>query len=265
MDRAWAAGPKREPLTLRLHGAGSIRSAVRGVLSASAKAISIVWITLVIVAFVAPAIVVLFGRELMIVTSGSMAPELGIGDVAIIDDRAPESLSGGDVITFRPIGSQTLTTHRIVARRWVRGRLYFQTKGDANETPDPNLAPAAATLGRVLAVVPGYGSLLGYASSPLGRLVLLAPPAALILTQEIRRLWAYRQRRSVPRAGPQAEEERTGAGRMLPARTTLPSIVLAVVVTVATWAVVSTAPTSARLADESTIAGNMFATAPQFP
>jgi signal peptidase I len=265
MDETWAAGPTRELLTVRLRDAGSIRSALRSMLSASAKAVSIAWTTLILIAFVAPAIPVLFGYKLMIVTSGSMVPELGIGDVAIIDDRAPESLGEGDVITFRPIGGHTLTTHRIVARKWVEGRLYFQTKGDANETPDPNLAPALATLGRLVASVPGYGFLLAYASTPAGRLALLAPPAALILIQETRRLGAHRLPRCVRRVGPSAEEERTGAGRTLPARSVLPSMVLAVLVTVATWAIVSTAPTSAQFANESTVAGNMFATSPQFP
>lgn len=69
----------------------------------------------------------------------------------------------GDVVAYET--SDGLVTHRIVARN-PDGTL--QTKGDANQAPDPCLVAPSQVVGRVVAAAPMLGYWLVYLSSPLG-------------------------------------------------------------------------------------------------
>ena len=50
---------------------------------------------------------------------------------------------------------------------------WFETRGDANEEPDPTIVPASAVLGRVAMAIPGAGRVLGVAATPAGFLVVV--------------------------------------------------------------------------------------------
>lgn len=82
-----------------------------------------------------------FGYSVFRVSSGSMEPELTVGDVIL--DRAvtdPEELSAGDVITFEGTGKLDglLVTHKIIKAPYTdeNGNIMLQTKGVANDYPD---------------------------------------------------------------------------------------------------------------------------------
>jgi signal peptidase len=158
----------------------------------------------------------LHGQRLLIVTSGSMAPFVQAGDVAVlqqIDD--PSQLRVGQVATFWPPGSKHLVTHRIVDLKMLPAvvqndagkmvpqldaaghpieRPYIYTKGDANATRDPNATPLVRVRGVVVAAYAGWGVTLGWAQSPAGRFTLLAPPLALLASLEVVDLIAERRR-----------------------------------------------------------------------
>lgn len=166
----------------------------------------------------------LHGQRLLIVTSGSMAPFVEAGDVAVlqeIDD--PSQLRVGQVATFWPPGSKHLVTHRIVDLKMlpalVQGpggtmipqldgagdpimRPYLYTKGDANATRDPNATPLVRVRGVVVDSHPGWGVWLGWAQSPAGRLALLAPPLALLALLEVLDAAEDRRRRAAHRHAP---------------------------------------------------------------
>ena len=83
----------------------------------------------------------LFGYSIFRVSTGSMEPELMIGDVILtkeVDDV--NSLQVGDVITYRgTIGEYTnmMITHKIVRAPYVEnGKTYVITKGVANDIED---------------------------------------------------------------------------------------------------------------------------------
>lgn len=146
----------------------------------------------------------LHGSRLLVVTSGSMAPEIGVGDAVVIQQVTDASqLRVGQIITFYPVRSASLVTHRIVGMARIQrvdtqgnGVLgadgkpltdpWVKTKGDANQDADPNLTPATSIRGIVREVHPGWGRPLAWAHSPVGRLLLFVPPLLVLILLELR-------------------------------------------------------------------------------
>ncbi len=129
-----------------------------------------------------------FDAHLLVVTSGSMAPTIATGDAVVAVDTPPEAIAAGDVIAFHGYGRERLTTHRVISRHDVDGRLHFRTQGDANATPDADLAPAESVAGRVVLTLPAAGRPLLALTSPTARMLLLVLPAVVIAVLEIRDL-----------------------------------------------------------------------------
>lgn len=93
------------------------------------------WLVLWLVLWAAvPAL--LIGWEPVLITSGSMGPNISAGDLVLISEPAgDELLAQGTVITFDdPVVPGGLITHRIDG---VREDGMYRTRGDANEAPDP--------------------------------------------------------------------------------------------------------------------------------
>ena len=124
----------------------------------------------------------------MVVTGGSMAPAIKVGDAVVMKPGAVGSIQVGDVITYSPYSEHRSVTHRVVAIKEIEGRTYFQTQGDSNLTPDPDLAPAESVYGKIVFTLPKFGYLLGFAATRLGVLLLFGLPLLFLLVQEIRGL-----------------------------------------------------------------------------
>lgn len=139
----------------------------------------------------------MFGLQRYVITSESMSGSIERGSV-VFERRVPVSdLRVGDVITYpRPgsTGSEDLITHRI---EWIRGAR-LQTRGDAEELPDPWLVPLdQPTMSRVVLSIP----YVGYPFTvPIGQtawlLVLVVPGALLagLLVHDARRVRLTRGR-----------------------------------------------------------------------
>ncbi len=112
----------------------------------------------------------------MIVTTGSMEPGIPAG--AMVVAHAQTDYQVGDIISFRQGGA--VVTHRIIEKT-AEG---FHTAGDANNTPDDDIVPPEAVLGRVVVYLPWIGTLLLMLKEPIGILVLAAVGAVLILLPE---------------------------------------------------------------------------------
>lgn len=126
----------------------------------------------------------LFGFRTMIVTSGSMEPAVHVGDAVVIHAADAESIQPRDVITFSGGPTVGTITHRVLNVREIEGETYFQTQGDANPAPDPDLAPHQAVLGRVQLTLPKMGYFLSFAMSLRGRIALVALPLLILIAQE---------------------------------------------------------------------------------
>lgn len=149
-------------------------------------------------AIAAAAVPALLGYDLMVVTGGSMSPTIEARDAVLISKPAVATLRPGDVVTFVAIGATRPTTHRIASLHRVDGELFFRTKGDANRSPDANLAPASAVIGRVTLRVRGGATVVGMLTAPIGRLLLIGLPVLVLLGLEIRDF--VRDGRRTPRA-----------------------------------------------------------------
>ena len=73
-----------------------------------------------------------YGYTTLIVSSGSMEPELMVGDVIIIKEC--DSYNKGDIITFN-VNNEYLVTHRIIEEK----ENHYITKGDNNNSADDNI------------------------------------------------------------------------------------------------------------------------------
>ncbi|MBW3657472.1 MAG: signal peptidase I [Actinobacteria bacterium] len=227
----------------RVRQAGWLRTAVRLVGNL---------VMLVMVAgFTLVAVLPATGARAMIVLSGSMEPLLSAGDAAIIRDVPATDLDVGDVITFHGIGEdKRLTTHRIIELVDVEvGGLHFQTQGDANSSPDVDLAPAGAVVGRYDGRIPYGGRALLLLSRPEAKIVLVAVPALLILMGELRTLVAAAMNR---------RHERTETATR-PVIMTVAMLLLA-----AALGVAATMATMAVMTDAGHAGDNTFSTATTF-
>ncbi len=110
---------------------------------------------LVIIIYVLICIPYIFGYHPLVVLTGSMEPTYKIGSI-IYYHKVPENeLKIGDPITFN-LSNGTIVTHRI--NDIVDNE--YQTKGDANDTPDVVKISYNNILGRVSNIViplVGYG------------------------------------------------------------------------------------------------------------
>lgn len=80
-----------------------------------------------------------FGWETHPVLSGSMEPALKVGGLIVTKPEKIENIAVGNIITFQ-IGAGSKVTHRVAdINPDKEGKIWFQTKGDANEEPDQNL------------------------------------------------------------------------------------------------------------------------------
>lgn len=108
-----------------------------------------------------------FGYCMAGVVSGSMEPEIRVGDLIVT--RSQVTYAQGDIILFYEPGSGSYITHRILLSSGGQ----YVTKGDANDTEDRFRVTDASVVGKVVAVCPGFGYVVGFLQSPLGMLTVL--------------------------------------------------------------------------------------------
>jgi signal peptidase len=164
-------------------------SRLRAYLPAFTTVINVVGI-LVLLAVLAPFLVysmpqLVGADEGFIVLSGSMEPSFEAGDMIIVESVDPESVSEGDVITFRREDSDTPVTHRVIDVDQSDGAATFKTKGDANEEADNGRVQAEQVVGRVMFSVPEVGHVISAAATTTGRLLFFVLPLGLLAILEI--------------------------------------------------------------------------------
>lgn len=128
-----------------------------------------------------------FGYSILRVSSGSMEPELMVGDV-IIDKKIEDysDIKKGDVVTFYGSGnlSGMLVTHKVIkAPYYENGVLMIQTRGIANEIADEPILATAVT-GTMVCKVPFLNTAFNVFLSPWG-LIILIGLIALVFFDEI--------------------------------------------------------------------------------
>lgn len=149
------------------------------------KTLKKIWniVSTVLVALVVLCAIFLMGSRLMgyrvyTVISGSMEPELSLGDLLYVKPVDPSTIKVGDDVTFVLNEDLVVATHRVIAVDTESKHLY--TKGIANDIED-----APVHFNNVLGVVDFSIPLLGYVSdfiqNPPGMYITIAAGAVLII------------------------------------------------------------------------------------
>ncbi len=96
-----------------------------------------------------------FGIKTYVIISGSMQPELEIGDIVIVKKVGKNQLEKGDIISFRQ--GQNVITHRIYEIVTEDNETKIATKGDNNNVKDDKSITYADIEGKVIKKIPKLG------------------------------------------------------------------------------------------------------------
>lgn len=121
--------------------------------------------------------------KLLIVESGSMEPAIKTGSVVVV--KPVENYGANDIITFEDGKKDRTTTHRVVDTEVVSGKVYYITKGDANNAEDSKKVLESKIIGKVLTSVPYAGYIIAMAKKPIGFVLLVIVPCAMVILEEI--------------------------------------------------------------------------------
>jgi signal peptidase I len=133
-----------------------------------------------------------FHLQPVVMLTGSMGTTIPPGSLVIDREVAPTTLKVGDMITFqKPLGQPGLDTHRIIAINRSNGHTSYQTKGDANPTPDPwTIQFQGQAAHQVTYTIPRLGWLLLFLRTPIARDLILAAVLLTLLTTILKALAA---------------------------------------------------------------------------
>lgn len=141
---------------------------------------------LCIVLYLLIAFPMVLGYKPVVVLSGSMEPTYHVGSILYYKQASFEEIEAGDVITYHAGEDGAMVTHRVVEKREPEEE--FVTRGDANNTPDPNPVPYERVSGRAASLsLPYAGSFIEWTRKPtvLGCMALILV-AGILLDRENR-------------------------------------------------------------------------------
>ena len=90
----------------------------------------------------------LFPIKPVSIASGSMQPELHIGDVVLIKKCTPNDIIVGDIIQYQMEGYTVI--HRVIEKKQKNGEYIFITKGDNNKQQDTNPVSEDQVIGKCI-------------------------------------------------------------------------------------------------------------------
>jgi signal peptidase len=170
----------------------------------AANVLGIVLLIAVVAPFLVYAVPEVVGAdESFVVLTPSMTPAIMPGDVVIVAERDPATVTDGDVITFMRGTSEVPVTHRVTDVVQTSDGVAFETMGDANEGPDPGLVPGANLVGVVALTIPYIGYVIQFAGTQAGFVALVLLPFGLLAVTE---LWSLVKSRN------ETEPDETTAG-----------------------------------------------------
>lgn len=142
--------------------------------------------------------------KVMIVQSGSMAPEIKMGSIVVVKPHSTSSGQAdykiGEVITFQVGRNKEPITHRIYDIKVIGGEPRYITKGDANNAPDQREISQREIVGKVLFDIPYLGYVVDFAQKPIGFSLIIIIPGAVIIFDEARKIYGEVKKRKAKKA-----------------------------------------------------------------
>lgn len=123
------------------------------------------------------------------VVTGSMEPAMPVGTVLITKDTPISQIQVGDIVTFRSQKNgmfNVVVTHRVISVQEGRsGKLYLETKGDANTSADASFVDEDYLIGKVIFFT-GQNNILtkilSFITGRIGFLACIVLPCVIIGT-----------------------------------------------------------------------------------
>lgn len=128
-----------------------------------------------------------FGIKTYIIVSGSMEPNLNIGDIIIVRDT--DDIEVGDIISFRE--NMEIITHRVNDIQILDGEKKYQTKGDNNNNVDTEFIILKNIEGKVINKIPKLGKVL----------LILQRKEVIIIAIVGYYIWMFRRSKGVKKDG----------------------------------------------------------------
>ncbi|GAB3349309.1 signal peptidase I [Modestobacter lapidis] len=132
------------------------------------------------------------GYRTMTMLTASMAPDINPGDVVVVTPLPISEVQAGMVISYHiPIDDHRLVSHRVLSVETAPdGAVTVQTKGDANDAPDPWQATLQGdTAWQVTAVIPELGNLIQALRTPIVSQALVYGAPALLAGWLLLTIW----------------------------------------------------------------------------
>ncbi len=143
----------------------------------------------------------LLGYQTSTMLTGSMAPLINPGDVVVTVPTPVNQIRAGDVITYHiPVEDRRVETHRVTELTAnTGGSVSVQTKGDANNGPDPWVATfEGETVDVHVATIPHLGSVIRHLRSPVVSAVLMYAAPSLLVAIMLRSIWGRKPKDGSP-------------------------------------------------------------------
>lgn len=125
-----------------------------------------------------------------VIVSGSMEPVIMTGDAVIIDHSVDlDDLNQGNIIAFNADihddGVDEVVVHYLYSVEYIDGVRTFRTKPEISDDIDDWVLTDEDILGIHVKTIPNIGSFLGFASSTMGKIVLVFDIIIIYLMVEI--------------------------------------------------------------------------------
>lgn len=120
--------------------------------------------------------------------TNSMSPEIRPGSLVI--SQKQKSYKEGDIITYLEVNPTSGTplkstiTHRIISIKRLSEGVFYVTKGDNSDIPDPVDVKSDLVLGKVIKIIPNLGWVVSYITTPPGFGMFIVLPVFIILLNE---------------------------------------------------------------------------------
>ena len=116
----------------------------------------------------------ILGFRQYVVATGSMEPEYNIGDLIVIRETTKEEIKIGDVINYISETGIDTITHRVVDIIEKDGQTYYKTKGDNNNSVDPELVNYSQVKGILVFKISKLGTVITKMFTGTGITILFA-------------------------------------------------------------------------------------------
>ena len=144
------------------------------------------------------------GGTTFVVGGPSMNPTIPLGSAVHAVPVSPDQLQAGDIVSLQAGLKHAVFTHRITRVVQLPDGLYIETKGDANDAPDPSLVPVKDVIGKVTVAVPFAGFGIALLSSYQGVMFLIAFGMVLLASAWLLETLEDEQQESMRRRARQA-------------------------------------------------------------